>query len=68
MFFLPGYDPALIVFGNVVFSVIDVLWQSTHVFLAAYEPNPSDSDEQPSLVIVNAPVSKMYSLLHKISV
>ena len=41
---------------GIFFPVIDLLWQSTHVFMAAYVPLAGDPD-QPSLLLITVPVS-----------
>jgi len=39
-------------------SVVDVFWESTQVFFAAYHPRGSESQEQPWLVMITATVSQ----------
>ena len=37
--------------------VLDVWWESSYVFLAAYVPKAADNTDQPTLVYVHVPVS-----------
>ncbi len=48
-------------FYLIIFTVVDILWQSTTVFLAAFAPLPTEEFDQPFLLVINVPVSTYHN-------